>query len=394
MRMLSDETGSGHVASDGTIGRRRILAGDCRVEIVGASGLAVAGWPSNRSTATTGYVFQSREFLELWNETIAPVRRATLQGVIVRTDEGAPVMYLPLAVERPGGLSILRFVDGGVSDMNAPVLAGDVELAQGEMPALWRKILEALPRIDAAAFGKIAGHVKDRPNPLTELTVTPFGSTGNLIDITGTYADYLALPVRQSEAGKIESRRRKIARMGEVVFEIAETPAEAQAMFEALVDYKRRQFLRTYGFDNFEESGLLAFYRAALAEGRLGSLTEIAAERCGDTITAALLGFVEPDRFSFVLTAYEPERFNRFSAGARVLLTLIRRSFDLKHSTFDLGEGNLPYKDIWATRRLPLHDYRATLTWRGSAFFAVKRALDAQRRWRDWLRAALTARKA
>ncbi|WP_204314591.1 hypothetical protein, partial [Stenotrophomonas maltophilia] len=78
-------------------------------------------------------------------------------GVIITLADGTPVLYLPLAVETQFGLAVLRFMDGGVAAVNAPILAGDMDLAPGALLALWPQVLRALPPVDAVDLGKIPG---------------------------------------------------------------------------------------------------------------------------------------------------------------------------------------------------------------------------------------------
>ncbi|QCI63695.1 GNAT family N-acetyltransferase [Phreatobacter stygius] len=374
---------------------RTVEAAACAISVVPAADLSSLNWPSNLSNETIGTVFQSLEFVTLWCETIGARRGARGFGVAVTLTDGAPVLYLPLAVETRLGLHVLRFMDGGVAGMNAPILAKDIDLVPGALAVLWPRIIAALPPVDAVDFTRIAGHVKDRRNPLIELGCADHGAAGNLIDIAGqSFDDYAATKARRGEIGKVESRRRQMARLGPVSFAIAGTAGEATGMLEALVGLRRRQILRSHGHDRFETGGHFAFYRGAIAEGRLSRLTNIAVERCGDTVTAAVLGFIEPGHYRFALTAYELDSYGRFSSGARLLIGLIRRSFALRHATFDLGESDQPYKDVWATRRLPLLDHAARVTWRGHLYFAAKRLRRTCAAWHQsdfakWARASL-----
>lgn len=375
-----------------------VEASACRISVVPAADLPFVGWPSNRSAETTGYVFQSLEFVTLWCETIGPRRGARGFGVIVSLADDTPVLYLPLAIETRLGLAVLRFMDGGVAAMNAPILAREVDLAPGALLSLWPQILRSLPPVDAIDLGKIPGHVKDRRNPLVDLGPVDRAAAGGLIDIAGqSFDDYAATKARRAEIGKIESRRRQMARLGPVSFTVAGSADEAAGLFETLVALRRRQWLQRHGHDRFEATGQLAFYRGALAEGRLGKLADIAVERCGDTVTASLLGFIEPDRFSFALTAHETETYGRFSSSARLLITLIRRSFALGHSNFDLGADSPAHQALWSTRPVPLFDHSARMTWRGPLYFALKSARRTLAAWRQsdfarWARALVATK--
>jgi hypothetical protein len=59
------------------------------------------------------YVYQSREFLDVWMTTIGKARGAQCFLIVVRDRDGTPALYLPLAIESKFNVRILRFMDGG-----------------------------------------------------------------------------------------------------------------------------------------------------------------------------------------------------------------------------------------------------------------------------------------
>src|SRR5438046_10506619 len=86
-------------------------------------------WPRSQDLKTAQcYAFQCADLLEVRCETIARARKAEPLFVAAVDAAGNPLMLLALAIERRQGLRTLTFLDGGLSDYNAPVLfaaAGD-----------------------------------------------------------------------------------------------------------------------------------------------------------------------------------------------------------------------------------------------------------------------------
>src|ERR1700742_4521493 len=106
------------------------------VELFAGDSFAACGWPSiadERDLAM--YVFQSREFLEVWTSTIGKANSIESFLLVVRNNSGEPVLYLPLAIETKFNLRILRFADFGVSDYNAPVVKNTAPLSRQEFKA-------------------------------------------------------------------------------------------------------------------------------------------------------------------------------------------------------------------------------------------------------------------
>src|SRR5450759_3425056 len=68
------------------------------------------------------YAFQCADILEVWHDTIGAARRTQALFVAIVDAEDRPLMLLPLGIERRHGLRALTFLDGGVSDYNAPIV--------------------------------------------------------------------------------------------------------------------------------------------------------------------------------------------------------------------------------------------------------------------------------
>src|SRR5262249_35503850 len=127
------------------------------------------------------YAYQSREFLDVWMSTIGRARGAQCFLMVVKDPDGAPVLYLPLVIEEKFTLRMLRFMDGGVTDFNAPILATQRTLTQGEFETIWQEILTLLPQVDVIDLQKIAATVGTGRNPLSFLGCTPYESSGYAI---------------------------------------------------------------------------------------------------------------------------------------------------------------------------------------------------------------------
>jgi CelD/BcsL family acetyltransferase involved in cellulose biosynthesis len=102
--------------------RHRVARSSFKVDLIGSERLA-SDWPSIADDRDVKmYVYQSREFLNVWMNTIGSAGRIECYFVIVRDNEAQPVLYLPLAIETRFNIRFLRFMDCGVADYNAPVV--------------------------------------------------------------------------------------------------------------------------------------------------------------------------------------------------------------------------------------------------------------------------------
>ena len=130
------------------------------VELFDGRDLAAARWPSMAAgPELLMHAFQSREFLDVWTATIGRARNAQCFLIVVtNSDDKNPILYLPLSIETRFGMRILRFMDAGVVDLNAPILVAGQDLSRGEFLDVWGRILSLLPAIDVVDLQKMPGH--------------------------------------------------------------------------------------------------------------------------------------------------------------------------------------------------------------------------------------------
>lgn len=374
--------------------RRPVVPAAARfaVEVHAGDGLAAADWPSIAAPYDLAmYAFQSREFLHVWMATIGKARGSECYFVVVK-DAGRPILYLPLAIERVFRVRLLRFLDAGVTDYNAPILHCGRDLTRREFQALWREILSRLPRIDAIDLQKMPHDVAGRLNPLTFLDCVPYMSSGHSIVLAALRSEVDARPKVRAQRKNLQRRARALNAVGKVEFVDNPAAAARETVLSRLLELKRQKYMRTIGRDFLATPGVAGFYREIAAPERLGRISHLAAILCNGEVVSGHLGFIGRGRFHYILPAYEA-RFRRFEVGHLLLQHLIDQSAAQGVATFDLGVGDFPYKARWATHRLVLGCHQRALSVAGWVFFRLRgaRHLAASTGIRRWLR-AVTAR--
>jgi CelD/BcsL family acetyltransferase involved in cellulose biosynthesis len=325
------------------------------------------------------HVFQSREFLEVWMATIGRSRHARCVLAVITDQDRRPILYLPLSVETKFNTRILRFMDAGVADLNAPILVAGQNLTRSEFSAVWDEILSRLPGIDVIDLQKMPRNVGVAPNPLSYLDCLPYKSSGHVVDL----ANWHELAAKRGSIVRMRSKlrrhRRKLTAIEPTAFLANPSGPQWHRVMDRLTELKRRQYLRTSG-DFFSAPGVLDFYQEIAAPERLGRISHLSALTCGDRIVAAHLGFVGPGRFYYILPAFDTE-YRSFAVGLMLLGHLIEQCADDGYAIFDLGEGDYAYKETWQTHRVPLLSYERGLTAAGVVYGRLRRArrfLDGQ----------------
>ncbi|MBV9968478.1 MAG: GNAT family N-acetyltransferase [Xanthobacteraceae bacterium] len=351
---------------------------DLSVEVREGEDWDALGWPSVAGDPTLEMtVFQSREFLATWMATIGRDRAVRPALAVVRDVATRPVLYLPFVVETRLGVSLLRFMDAGVADLNAPIMARGRHLTRPEFIAVWKKIRSLLPPLDVVDLRKMPDHLNGLRNPMTYLPCVSDHIYGHAVELSH-------LPEIQARAPVTRMRkklRRQFQRLGELApsrFVSNPQNDDAQRVIDGLFDLKRMQYLRTRGRDFLEVPGIRAFYRAMAARDRLGRISDLSALICGEEIAAAHLGFIGGDRFYYVMPAYDI-RFRALAPGYQLLDHLLSHCRDAGFRIFDLGEGEHRYKAKFMTHQLRLRTCQRALTVAGMIYLQanrIRRRLD------------------
>jgi CelD/BcsL family acetyltransferase involved in cellulose biosynthesis len=342
------------------------------VELFEGGDLAAAGWPSiDAGPELAMYVYQSREFLDVWMASIGKARRARCFLVVVKDIDDNPVLYLPLVIETRFNNRCLRFMDGGVADFNAPILAAGRDLTRGEFLAIWAEILSLLPAIDLIDLKKITSEVCGVRNPLTYLDCRPYESSGYAVDLALRHEQAASGPVCRMRK-KLERQHHRLSQLGATRFVTRPSRAQLPALVDRLMGLKREQYLRTSGRDFFATPGIHDFYSRMAAPDQLGRISDLSALTCGDSVVSAHLGFRGRGRFYYVLPAFDT-RHRSLAVGMLLLDHLIERCGEETYATFDLGEGDFSYKTKWATHRLPLLACEQAVTSIGALYGRLRR---------------------
>jgi CelD/BcsL family acetyltransferase involved in cellulose biosynthesis len=338
-----------------------------------AGNLAAADWPSiSDARDLKMYIFQSREFLDIWLDTIGKASGIEPYFVVVKDADGRPVFYLPLIIETKFNVRMLRFMDCGVADYNAPIVAADRALSRQEFHEVWADVLALLPGVDVIDLKKIASDVEGAVNPLTYLDCTAFGESGHAIVLTRLHDQ---TDTRRSVARlrrKLQSHAKGLSQVGEPRFIVNPDASEAAPLTERLLELKRRKYQRTSTPDFLTAPGVERFYREMMSPGRLSTISHLSALSIGDTVASAHLGFVGRGRFYYIFPAYDTQ-FGRHRVGHLLLQHLIDRSVAQDFAAFDLGIGDASYKNKWATQHLALHSHERAATAAGRVYLQMRR---------------------
>ena len=343
------------------------------VECFGNGDLTAADWPSiSAGPELHMHVYQSREFLDVWMATIGKARDADCFLAVVKNQDQKPILYLPLVIETKFNVRILHFMDGGVTDFNAPIVVAGEDLTRSEFTGVWQEILSLLPDIDVIDLQKISRNVSTARNPLTHLDCVAYESSGHSIELRSLHEE----PGRSRSIGRMQKKfRRQLRRLSEVgptEFQLNPSAPHLDKIVNGLIDLKRKHYLRTSGHDFFAKPGVHDFYCEMTRPSLLGRISHLSALTCGNEVVSAHLGFIGRNRFYYVLPTFDTQ-YRSLAVGHLLLDHLITHCSEHDYTTFDLGEGDFSYKQKWATHHLPLMSYEQAMTTTGLLYRQLRR---------------------
>lgn len=332
-------------------------------------------WPAVPGGDAFLTAFQSRDYLTMWLRLIAPGQQIVPQFVCVRDASGRPVLLLPFGLRRRRGVRVLSFLDGGISDYNAPVLfAATPNWSAAEFTAVWRQILSALPAFDVLQLDKMLVEVEGRPNPLMHLGASPWECSGHAVAV-GKAVPPLELP-------NARASRRRLKRLDEIAatrFVFASEPSQAADAFDALMQHKNRRFAETQvpGFERIP--GSVEFYRSALHEEPLRPHALLAALYCGTTPIAEQWCLVSGKRLLLLVCGNAGGEWSRQSPGRLLNEFLIGWARDQGFDFLDFGVGDESYKAEYCNIRIELAGIRKPMSRRGHAALLLSGTIERVR---------------
>ena len=189
------------------------------------------------------YAFQCADFIQVWCNTIGQARKTKTFFVAVFGNHNRPLALFPLGIEVRHGIKILTFLDGGVSDYNAPILFPGVEAwGSDAVQAIWNS-LRKVCEYDVAVLEKLPDKIGDLTNPLNFLSTSEYPRRGYLVSLTEKWDETASKRLPHSQDSRRQLKR--LSSLGTVNFKIATTPEEQGNLLKAMIRQKSRRYLET-----------------------------------------------------------------------------------------------------------------------------------------------------
>lgn len=376
-------------------GSRRALPASipARIVVTGDVRNFASFWPrSSKLGEARCYVFQCAEVVTLQCDAFASVHKSEPLLVAILNSNDEPLVLLPLCIEHchdPSSavmnVRILKFLEGGLSDYNAPVIfPATADWDTRTVRKVWGGLRKALPAFDIAVFEKMPEHVGDLPNPLRLLrTMAREQRSGHTIDLAGSGG---TLAKQLLDDRRMERKVRKLSEIGQLTFEMARTPEQYDVFMDALFRQKNRRDLELRGREPLKAP----FYRAYLSMARRHLYPSgpvcLFALRHNNVIVATAFCEASGQRLISLTSSFEGGEWRKYSLGHILKHKIVQWCLTEGISVMDLGGGDEKWKDDYHTVAVALYRIVISSSIRGAVFLHAPKSLQRihRRRTESW----------
>jgi CelD/BcsL family acetyltransferase involved in cellulose biosynthesis len=316
-------------------------------------------------------VFQTFDWLALWQRHIGRRQDASPAIVVGRRADGEPLFLIPLAVV-PGIARRLIFLGCDLCDYNAPLLAPEfsASVAPEQFRDLWREICRLLQcrpqhRHDIVELTKMPETIGAQPNPFAALDVELNPSGAHLARLSGSWDEFYRAKRSSETRRRDRTKLKRLSEFGEVRMVTPDQPDDIARTLQTLVEQKTKQFARMGVANIFARPGCLEFFFDLATNPQTRRLVHVSRLEVGPIWAAVNLGLTGSDCYYHVLASYDEGEVSRFGPGAAHLRELMCRAIGQGLGWFDFTIGDERYKSEWSDVTLNLYDHVAGVTARG-----------------------------
>lgn len=299
--------------------------------------------------------FQSYSWLYNWYENIGKPAGEEPAIVALRDDQQQLMMLLALSrVQTPVG-NMLVDMGQPVCDYHAPLYAlRFIEHIDAEMMhEVWAFILNALPDTDLVSLAKQPETLGKIHNPMAWICKKAYFTPNSYQMSMAGYEDWHDL-LATKRSGKARSRmngkRNKLAKLGEIDFRAVTEPAERVELAEKLLSMKTADLARTGKNSIFKDPKVRAFLKAICNQEPENDAVVLHVLTCAGTEVAITFSLNWQHTIYYYIASYERGPYERSSPGALALCRVFEWCLSENVNTFDFTIGDEAYKLEWSDK--------------------------------------------
>ncbi|SFJ08766.1 Acetyltransferase involved in cellulose biosynthesis, CelD/BcsL family [Phyllobacterium sp. CL33Tsu] len=284
--------------------------------------------------------------------------------------DGAPVLLLPLEVERRGSLRIACYVGGPHANCNFPALLPTLSITQDDLNGLFQALHRARPDIDIVTLSRQLPELAGAANPLMQLQHRTNPNISLAIRLDGSFETVLN---RHNSKRKMKKHRHVVRRYDDAGgFKIvtAASAAESRNMLDDYFAWKSDRLARAGITNTYEPKGVKEFFHHLFADETNAASPRFqlrALEVKGKY--RAVLGKSHAKGMTFIdFVGIADDELVSTSPGEFLFYKDIEEICGSDLAIYSFGIGDEPYKRSWSEIETPTYDNDISLTAKGRLF--------------------------
>ena len=315
-------------------------------------------WETFEKTAVST-PFQSFAWLHNWYENIGKPSGEEPVIIALRDDRQQLMLLMALSrVQTPVG-NMLVDMGQPVCDYHAPLYAPRFieHIDADAMHQVWAFILQSLPDTDLVSLAKQPESLGKTQNPMAWICTKPYFTPNSYqMSLTGyeDWHDLLATKRSGKARSRMNGKRNKLAKLGEIDFRAVTDPAERAALAEKLLAMKTADLARTGKNSIFKDPKVRAFLQAICKQEAENDAVVLHVLTCAGDEVAITFSLHWQHTIYYFIASYQRGQYERSSPGALALCRVFEWCLAEDVSTFDFTIGDEGYKLEWSDKSTPL----------------------------------------
>lgn len=266
------------------------------------------------------------------------------------------VALLPLLRRRYLFFSVIEFADLGVSDYSDFPTAHDFSAPA----ALSQQVSEALAPFTFISIRKVRRSDIPKFSIFGNLTITRASFDAHATMLIGSLPEWQKQTFENSFRNFLARKSRLLGRIGRITLHKSCSCQEIDEAFDLLRSFRANRFNALRMTDILQQQHVFEFYKAVAAEGIQNNAAVTYTLLLDKRPIAVIFGLAHRRIFSFLLMAFDFERYRNYSVGLLVIERAIAARIKANDLKFDFMIGDQPYKKDFGTAATEIYSI-----WRG-----------------------------
>lgn len=327
--------------------------------------IQVGGLERIPALSESSYVFQTREWLNLWLDTYGRTQNITPVVFDIQDRHDSGRLILPLAIRNLGpGVRVLTVLGGFHADYAGAQLSGDPRYLNAK--TCWTAIdnWARTNKIDLISIPRIPEFIGQQPNPLASPDLLPCENSGQ-ISLPQGWPEFYNQRFKTRVKADIRRQMKRLSALGTLSFRTASTLQEALQLTTTMIEQKRIRYREMGVTDQFCHSEAYTLYHRLTETLWPTGVVHVAGLFVDQDVIATHWGAQFQNRFYYLMPAHQGGEWTKYSPGKLLLQHLVEHAATQGCTVFDLTVGGESYKDDWCDSNMRLVRYEKTITLTG-----------------------------